>query len=257
MSGFKVVIPARYGSTRLPGKPLRVLAGKPMVLHVCDRAAASGADDVVVATDDERIVAEVRDAGFEALMTAADHTSGTDRIAEVAETRGWPDEAVVVNLQGDEPLMPPMLVRRVAQDLALHPDASVATVATPFADRRALFDPNQVKVVLNADGFAGYFSRAPIPWHRDEFAGSGSVLPAGTPFLRHVGLYAYRVGFLHRFMGWEPAPTECAESLEQLRALWHGERIHVSVTDDPPPAGVDTPEDVARIELVLQDQSRG
>lgn len=255
MSDFKVVIPARYGSTRLPGKPLRMLGGTPMIVHVCRRARACGAEEVVVATDDERIVSAVEDAGFEALMTSPDHASGTDRIAEVAEVRGWGADDVVVNLQGDEPQMPPALVTQVAEDLSRHPDASVATVATPLTDRAALFDPNQVKVVLDAAGYAAYFSRAPIPWHRDGFAASDSVLPEGVPFLRHVGLYSYRVGFLRRFVGWPPAPTERAESLEQLRALWNGDRIHVSVTDEPPPRGVDTPEDLAHVERALRLQT--
>lgn len=255
MTAFKVVIPARFASTRLPGKPLLPLAGRPMVVHVCECAAAAGAEEVTVATDDQRIVDAVTKAGYEAVLTAAHHASGTDRIAEVASRRGWSDDVLVVNLQGDEPLMPPELVGRVASDLAAHDDAAIATVATPIHEHRQLFDPNVVKVVLDAQGYAGYFSRAPIPWHRDEFLRGATILPAGIPYLRHLGLYAYRVGFLGRFVTWEPSVTEQAESLEQLRALWHGERIHVIVVTEPPGQGVDTQEDVERVERILRTQT--
>lgn len=252
MIAFKVVIPARYGSTRLPGKPLRLLAGKSMVLHVCDRAMASGAEEICVATDDERIHSEVSAAGYPVMLTAPDHASGTDRIAEVARKKGWLEDTLVVNLQGDEPMMPADLIRRVAEDLAAHEDASIATLATPITARSDVFDPNQVKVVLDEAGYAAYFSRAPIPWHRDSFTDDRAAgLPESVTYLRHIGLYAYRVGFLRRFVQWPPALIERTESLEQLRALWHRERIHVSVTQRPPPHGVDTPQDVERMERLL------
>ncbi len=254
MTGFKVVIPARYGSSRLPGKPLLLLGGKAMILHVAERAREAGAEQVVVATDDRRIADLVSEAGFNARMTATDHASGTDRIEEVSAEEGWEDDDIVVNLQGDEPLMPTSLVRRVAADLDEHPKASIATLATPFGDRVSLFDPHAVKVVLDHEGFAMLFSRAPIPWHRDEFLHDAAELPDAVPFLRHIGLYAYRAGFLKRFVDWQPTALERAESLEQLRALWHGERIHVSVVAEPPGHGVDTPDDLRRVEQLLRDQ---
>lgn len=251
MTAFKVVIPARYGSSRLPGKPLLSLGGKAMILHVAERAEEAGAERVVVATDDRRIANLVSEAGFNACMTGADHASGTDRIAEVSAEEGWSDNDIVVNLQGDEPLMPASLLKQVAADLDEHPEASIATLATPFGDRVSLFDPHAVKVVLNHEGFAMLFSRAPIPWHRDEFLNDTTALPDTVPYLRHIGLYAYRAGFLKRFVGWQSTELERAESLEQLRALWHGELIHVSVVDEPPGHGVDTPDDVRRVEALL------
>ena len=255
MTGFKVVIPARYASSRLPGKPLVALAGKPMILHVAERAADSGADEVVVATDDPRVADTVAGAGFDVALTGKDHRSGTDRIAEVAAQLKWAEETVVVNLQGDEPLVPPSLVRHVAADLEVHERAAVATLATPITDRDTLFDPHAVKVVLDAAGYALYFSRAPIPWHRDEFLRDTTRLPAGVDFIRHIGLYAYRAGFLARFVQWSPVQLELAESLEQLRALWFGEPIHVSVVAEAPGHGVDTPDDVRRVEQILIGQS--
>jgi 3-deoxy-manno-octulosonate cytidylyltransferase (CMP-KDO synthetase) len=254
VTAFKVVIPARFASSRLPGKPLVPLAGRPMVLHVAERAAEAGAEEVIVATDDPRIAETVTRAGFAVGMTASHHPSGTDRIAEVVRRHGWPDDSVVVNLQGDEPLMPPSLIRQVAADLASHSRAVIATLATPILDRDILFDPHAVKVVRDAAGYACYFSRAPIPWHRDEFLRDTTRLPAGVDFLRHIGLYAYRAGFVQRFVDWPPAPLEAAESLEQLRALWHGEPIHVSIVAEPPGHGVDTPDDVRRVEQILLGQ---
>ncbi|MBU0498967.1 MAG: 3-deoxy-manno-octulosonate cytidylyltransferase [Gammaproteobacteria bacterium] len=251
MSGFKVVIPARYASTRLPGKPLREIAGRPMLLHVVERARESGAGQVVVATDDARIRQMAEAAGVEVCMTAASHASGTERLAEVVERYGWAEDTVLVNLQGDEPCMSASLVDQVAEDMLRHEDAVVTTLATPLAGRGDLFHPHAVKVVTDRQGYALYFSRAPIPWHRDEFSIEAEHLPTDTPFLRHIGLYAYRAGFLGRYIQWAPSPLEMAESLEQLRVLWHGGRIHVSIADTVPGHGVDTPEDLARVEILL------
>lgn len=245
--GFKIVIPARYGSSRLPGKPLLEIAGKPLIRHVYERAMESAATEVVVATDDARIVDACAVFGADIALTRADHRSGTDRIAEVIEARGWPRDSILVNLQGDEPCMPSALMDQVARDLAGHGSAGMTTLAYPIQDRETLFDPHVVKVVIDADGYALYFSRAPIPWHRDEFLGGRKPLPRGTRFLRHIGLYAYRAAFLERFVKWKPAPLELAESLEQLRVLWHGEAIHVTQAAEEPGPGVDTPSDVQRV----------
>jgi 3-deoxy-manno-octulosonate cytidylyltransferase (CMP-KDO synthetase) len=248
---FKVVIPARYASSRLPGKPLREIAGKPMIQHVYERGCASRAGEVVIATDDQRIVDRATGFGAPVYLTAATHRSGTERIAEVAERLGWPDDTIVVNLQGDEPTMPPALIRQVAADMEQHPRAGVTTLCTPIDDRTILFDPHVVKVVLDADGYALYFSRAPIPWHRDEFVHDHRPLPSGVGFQRHIGLYAYRVGYLKQYVGWEVAPIEQAESLEQLRVLWHGGAIHVSTASEIPGHGVDTETDLAAVQKQL------
>lgn len=244
---FKVVVPARYGSTRLPGKPLLKIAGKPIVQHVYERARQSAAGEVVVATDDSRIADACTAFGADVALTRPDHQSGTDRIAEVIKDRGWPQNTIVVNLQGDEPCMPSALVDQVAGDLAGHGSAGMATLAYAIGDTETLFDPHVVKVVTDTRGFALYFSRAPIPWHRDEFLGGRKPLPEGVTFLRHIGLYAYRAGFLERFVSWHPAPLELAESLEQLRVLWHGEEIHVTHAVEEPGPGVDTASDVQRV----------
>lgn len=251
VDGFKVVIPARYGSTRLPGKPLLEIAGKPMLQHVVELASRSAADEIVVATDDARIVGLCEGLGVAALMTDAGHRSGSDRVAEVIERRGWDDDCIVVNLQGDEPAMPPALLDQVAQDLAGLEGGVMSTLAHPIKDSAVLFDPHVVKVVTDAAGFALYFSRAPVPWHRDEFLGKHISMPANGVFLRHIGLYAYRAGFLKRYVAWAPSPLELAESLEQLRVLWHGERIHVSVALAEPGPGVDTADDLARVSRFL------
>jgi 3-deoxy-manno-octulosonate cytidylyltransferase (CMP-KDO synthetase) len=246
MTPFRVVIPARHASTRLPGKPLADIGGKPMVVRVLERASASGARSVCVATDHQAVFDAVRAAGGEVLMTRPDHASGTDRLAEVVDTLGWHDDEIVVNVQGDEPLIDPGLIASVAQALADSPDAVVATAAHPITDACAMFDPNAVKVVCDARGYAMYFSRAPIPWARDAFARERDALPDELPVLRHVGIYAYRVAFLRRYATLAPSPLEQWEALEQLRVLWHGERIMVAFIATAPHAGVDTPEDLAR-----------
>jgi 3-deoxy-manno-octulosonate cytidylyltransferase (CMP-KDO synthetase) len=246
-NSFRIVIPARYGASRLPGKPLVDLGGKTLIARVWEQAAASGAGEVVVATDDERVLAHCRAIGADAALTATHHQSGTDRIAEVARMRGWDADSVVVNLQGDEPCMPPALIHQVAEVLLREDAERMATLAAPIADAAALFDPHVVKVVTAADGAALYFSRAPLPWHRDEFLGSRAQLPRGTTFLRHIGLYAYRVGFLEQFVDWPAAPLELAESLEQLRVLWHGGRIRVALATRAPGPGVDTADDVRAV----------
>ena len=252
---FRVVIPARYASTRLPGKPLADIGGKPMVVRVAEAAARSGAAELWVATDDVRVAAAVGEHGIKVAMTRADHASGTDRIAEVAQQLGWGDEDIVVNVQGDEPLIDPALVARVAQALAGDAAAAIATAAHGGLSAAEFFDPNVVKVVLDAAGRAHYFSRAPVPWARDAFAANRADLPADLPALRHVGLYAYRVSFLRAFAGLAPAPTEQWEALEQLRALWHGYPIRVVVCDTAPAAGVDTPQDLERVRRLFAERS--
>jgi 3-deoxy-manno-octulosonate cytidylyltransferase (CMP-KDO synthetase) len=243
---FHVVIPARHASTRLPGKPLADLGGKPMVVRVAEQARASGAAGVWIATDHADILAAARAHGCEALMTRADHASGTDRIGEVARHLELGPDEIVVNVQGDEPFMPPELVGEVAHLLARRTAASMATASHPITDAADLFNPNVVKVVTDHAGYALYFSRAAVPWARDAFARSTSTLPEGVAHQRHVGLYAYRAGFLEAFARLAPAPIEQAESLEQLRALWHGHRIAVAQARAAPPPGVDTPEDLER-----------
>ncbi|AUA32336.1 3-deoxy-manno-octulosonate cytidylyltransferase [Pseudomonas fulva] len=248
---FTVVIPARLRSTRLPGKPLLPIAGKPMVQHVWEQARRSAASRVVIATDDASIFEACQAFGAEVLMTRVDHESGTDRLAEVAVQLGLPSEAIVVNVQGDEPLIPPVIIDQVAANLAANPHAGIATLAEPIHEPQAVFNPNAVKVVSDKNGLALSFSRAPLPWARDAFA-KGQELPAGVPYRRHIGMYAYRVGFLHDFVGWGPCWLEQTEALEQLRALWHGVRIHVEDAIEAPAVGVDTPEDLERVRRLLE-----
>ena len=250
---FTILIPARFASTRLPGKPLADIAGKPMIVRVAERALQSGAARVVVATDDERVRAAVTAHGLDVCMTRPDHPTGTDRLAEAAQTLGLADDAIVVNVQGDEPLLDPMLMRRMAELLAARPEAAIATACHPLDAPDEAFNPNVVKVVLDATGAALYFSRAPIPWARDAFAASRDVLPAGLPIHRHYGLYAYRTSFLRIFPGLPVAPIERFEALEQLRALWHGYRIVVEVTHGTPAPGIDTPDDLARVRELFAD----
>ncbi|MCB1831002.1 MAG: 3-deoxy-manno-octulosonate cytidylyltransferase [Chromatiaceae bacterium] len=244
---FKVVIPARYASSRLPGKPLLEIAGKPMIQHVYERAVDSGADEVIIATDDSRIAECVRSFSAQVCMTASHHASGTERIAEVVRCYAWKEDTIVVNLQGDEPRMPAALLAQVAQDMNTHTAANMTTLAGKIISREQLFDPHTVKVVTDIAGYALYFSRAPLPWHRDEFLRENGSLPVDTQFLRHIGLYAYRAGFLEQYINWPQSQLERAESLEQLRVLWHGGRIHVSEALKEPGHGVDTQDDINRV----------
>ena len=246
---FKVVVPARYASTRLPAKPLLDLGGKPMVVRVAERALLSGAEEVWVATDHADVHAAAVQHGFSALLTRSDHPTGTDRLAEVVEQRGWDDETIIVNVQGDEPLIDPELVARTALQLA-ESGADIATVAHPIENATDFFNPNVVKVICNAVGDALYFSRAPIPYARDHFAGVAGkkTLPSGMLARRHIGLYAYRARFLRAYARLAISPLEEMEALEQLRALWHGFRISVIISDHLPMPGVDTPEDAVRMQ---------
>lgn len=250
---FDVVIPARYGAKRLPGKPLRELAGRSLIAHVWEHAVEAGAKRVLVATDDQRILSAVESFGGQAVMTSPTCESGTDRVAEVIERFDWPADRIVLNLQGDEPLIPGDLMRQVVQALGEHEDAGIATLATAITSARELFDPNVVKVVLDNRDMASYFSRAPIPWHRDAFSESRDVLPPETPFLRHIGLYAYRAGAVRRLAAEPRCPSERAESLEQLRALALGIPVHVTVVPDAPPHGVDSEADLERVARWLRD----
>lgn len=248
---FKIVIPARHASSRLPGKPLLSIAGKPMILRVLERALDAGADEVWVATDHPGIAEVVEKAGGKVIVTSAGHPSGTDRLAEVATRLGWSDDTIVVNVQGDEPLIPPQLIDDVAAALAADAEAAIATACHPLESAEEFFNPNVVKLVMDARGRALYFSRAPIPWARDAFATDRSALPANLPAYRHIGLYAYRAGFLKRYSSLAPSPLEQWEALEQLRAMAHGYPIQVMVLDHAPPAGVDTAEDLERVRRVF------
>jgi 3-deoxy-manno-octulosonate cytidylyltransferase (CMP-KDO synthetase) len=243
---FIIIIPARLASTRLPNKPLADLGGKPMVVRVAERAARSGASQIIVATDHAAIFSACRQHGVPVHMTHADHPSGTDRIAEVAAAIGLEANAVVVNVQGDEPLIDPELIAATAA--RIRQDVPMATAAHPIDDMAEVFNPNVVKVVLDKAGRALYFSRAPIPWHRDGFAQSKEALPTGYRPLRHIGLYAYTNAFLQAYPKLAVSPLEQIEALEQLRVLWHGFPIAVHVTDTAPAAGVDTPDDLARVQ---------
>ncbi len=245
---FIAIIPARFASSRLPGKPLADINGKPMIVHVMERALESGADRVIVATDHPDVVAAVEAAGGEVCLTRADHQSGTERLAEVIERYGFADEDIIVNVQGDEPLIPAVIVRQVAENLASC-DAGMATLAVPIDSAEEAFNPNAVKVVMDAKGYALYFSRATIPWERERFAKSKEQV--GDCFLRHIGIYAYRAGFVRRYVTWEPSVLEQIELLEQLRVLWYGEKIHVAVAKAIPSVGVDTPEDLARVRAIF------
>jgi 3-deoxy-manno-octulosonate cytidylyltransferase (CMP-KDO synthetase) len=248
---FVVAIPARFDASRLPGKPLRLLAGEPLVLHVARRALAAGAREVWVAADDERIVQALAGSGVRVALTSRDHASGTDRLAECADIAGWDDERIVVNLQGDEPFAPASGIDAVATTLAAS-SAPMSTLAAAICDVDELLDPNVVKLVRDDNGHALYFSRAPIPWPRDAFSHDRSRLPEPGQWLRHIGIYGYRAGFLRRFAAMPPGRLEQIESLEQLRALEAGHRIAVALTPEPFPPGVDTPDDLARAERHIQ-----
>jgi len=251
MSDYKIVIPARYGSSRLPGKPLIDLCGKPMIQHVWERAKDTGVQDIVIATDDQRIFDVAKAFGADVVMTAVDHENGTERIAEVAKIKGWADEDVIVNLQGDEPLIPKSLIETTAASLINYPQAGMSSVCTPINDSADAFDPNAVKVVLDREQFALYFSRASIPWDRDGYKEESGVMTSKMPVYRHIGMYGYRVTFLRQYDEMESCPLETTESLEQLRALWYGVKIHMSIIAEPPGHGIDTQDDVARVEAIL------
>ena len=248
---FRVVIPARMRSTRLPGKMLADVGGKPLVAWAAERARASGAAEVVVATDHEEIERAVTALGWKACRTSPAHETGTDRLAEAVALLGYGGEDIVVNVQGDEPLIDPALIRAVAAELGRHPTAAIATAVHPIEAAETFFDPNVVKVAIDEDGLAMYFSRAPIPYARDAFARSRDALPAGFPAWRHIGIYAYRVRFLREYSSLAPTPAERFEALEQLRALGHGHGIAVATWKEPLEAGVDTAEDLARVRRKL------
>ena len=249
---FVVVIPARYASTRLPGKPLADIHGKPMVQHVVEKALQSGAARVIVAPDDARVQPALAPfaaaAGFEVCMTSPDHQSGTERLAEVCRHYGFAADTIIVNVQGDEPLIPPVIIRQVADNLAAA-SAPMATLSVPIRDAEEAFNPNAVKVVTDREGYALYFSRASIPWDRDRFAQSREQI--GDHYQRHIGIYAYRAGFIQRYVDWAPSVLEQVEALEQLRVLWYGEKIHVAQALQAPPVGVDTQADLDKVRALL------
>ena len=249
-----LVIPSRYASTRLPGKPLRLLAGKPMIQHVFERAEEAadevGFEEIIIATDDARIQETCEAFGATVCMTSAEHETGSDRLAEVVALNGWDDDTIIVNLQGDEPLTPIAILKQVATNLANNPEASIATLATPLGEEAEYADSNVVKVVSDKDGMALYFSRASIPFQRDEDAQVSDFA------LRHIGIYAYRAGYLKSFAKMEPCQIEQLEKLEQLRAMWHGARIHVAVAKEVPGHGVDTEADLIAVEQILINQRK-
>ncbi|MDG2952625.1 3-deoxy-manno-octulosonate cytidylyltransferase [Exercitatus varius] len=256
MTTFTVIIPARFASSRLPGKPLADIAGKPMIRHVWEKARQSGASRVVVATDNEQVKNAVLQFGGEVCMTSEKHNSGTERLAEVVEKLGIADDEIIVNIQGDEPLIPPVIVRQVAANLAKY-QVNMASLAVKIEEAQELFNPNAVKVLTDRAGYVLYFSRAAIPWNRDQFAGIVANtkrlddLQLGDHYLRHIGIYAYRAGFIKQYVQWQPTALEKIESLEQLRVLWYGERIHVELAEEVPAVGVDTPEDLEKVRSIL------
>lgn len=252
MSTFKIVIPARFASSRLPGKPLISLAGKPMIQHVYERALATGVEDIVIATDDERIEQAAKNFGAQVVMTSPKHENGTERIAEVARIKNWSADSVIVNLQGDEPLIPKSLIELTAKGLLENPEAGMSSICTPIHCDADAFNPNVVKVVLNKDNFALYFSRASIPWDRDAYKNNQSHKTEKMPVYRHIGMYGYRVSFLQQYSVMQPCVLESTEALEQLRALWYGVKIHMGVIDQAPGHGVDTLEDAQRVEILLK-----
>lgn len=252
---FSVVIPARFASSRLPGKPLLLIANKPMIVHVIERALQAGASRVMVASDHPDILLTAEQAGAQACLTRADHQSGTERLAEVVEQCQLADDEIIVNVQGDEPLIPPALIQQVANNLAQRPQIGMATLAETLAKAGSLFDANCVKVVRCQQQFALYFSRAPIPWHREhspQLAKSPDEDIHTLGYLRHIGIYAYRAGFIRRYVQWPTSPLEQIEMLEQLRVLWHGEKIHVDLAVTAAGQGVDTPADLQRVRELMQ-----
>ncbi|MEI8655860.1 MULTISPECIES: 3-deoxy-manno-octulosonate cytidylyltransferase [Vibrio] len=249
---FTVVIPARYQSTRLLGKPLADIGGKPMIQWVYEQSLLAGAERVIIATDDARVEQAVKAFGGTVCMTSPDHQSGTERLAEVVALMGIEDDHIIVNVQGDEPLIPPAIVRQVADNLAAS-NAPMATLAVEIDHESEVFNPNAVKVVTDKDGYALYFSRASIPWDRDNFASEDKTIV--QPLMRHIGIYAYRAGFINTYINWQPSQLEKIECLEQLRVLWYGEKIHVAVALEAPPAGVDTPEDLELVRSIVAKQS--
>lgn len=249
---FRVVIPVRYDSTRLPGKALLDIAGKPMIQHVYERAVASKAESVVIATDDQRIRKVAEGFGATVCMTSPEHKSGSERLAEAVVALGYSDDDVVVNVQGDEPMIPPGIISQVANDLLDHDNIKVATLCEPIKSVEDIFNPHIVKVAMNRRGYALYFSRAPIPWVRDQFPLKPDQSFEITEHFRHIGTYAYRVGFLQEYVSWETCPLEQMESLEQLRVLWNGGRIHVSIAKEKAPIGVDTEEDLEKVRKLLK-----
>jgi 3-deoxy-manno-octulosonate cytidylyltransferase (CMP-KDO synthetase) len=254
---FSVVIPARYGSTRLPGKPLLDIAGKPMVQRVWEQAAKSEALEVLIATDDKRIAEAAEKFGARVCMTSPDHLSGTDRLQEVAAQMAWEDDHIVVNVQGDEPLIPPALINQVALNLANHAQAGIATLCEDIQTLEELVNPNTVKVVTDVRGMALYFSRATIPWPREDFMQEATRMPQGGGWSRHIGIYAYRTEFLRRYVTWQPAPLEQLEQLEQLRALFNGVGIHVARALESVPGGVDTEQDLEAVRALLAAEGQG
>lgn len=249
---FKIIIPARYASSRLPGKPLLDIGGKPMIQHVYDRACESDADAVIIATDDERIAASASAFGADVCMTGVQHRSGTDRLAEVAQARSFADDDIVINVQGDEPCLPALLINQVAADLAQHTEADMASLFSRIKQEKQVFDPNVVKVVMDGSGYALYFSRAPIPWMRDHF-NKEAALPPELPHYRHIGLYGYRASFLKHYAELTPCLLETEESLEQLRALFHGKKIHMTEALISAGHGVDTEADLVAVREILTE----
>lgn len=245
---FTVVIPSRYHSSRLPAKPLADICGKPMVQWVYEQASLAGAEQVIVATDDQRIADVVTGFGGQVCMTSSDHQSGTERLAEVVKLMGIADDQIIVNVQGDEPLIPPSIIGQVADNLA-NSVAPMATLGIEITEESEVFNPNAVKVVTDKEGYALYFSRASIPWDRDNYAAEPKQIT--RPLLRHIGIYAYRAGFINTYVNWQPSQLEQIESLEQLRVLWYGEKIHVDVAKEAPPAGVDTREDLEAVRRIV------
>ncbi len=245
---YTIVIPARYGSSRFPGKPLADIAGKPMIQHVYERCLQSGASRIVVATDDERIVACVEGFGGDTCLTSSKHESGTERISEVIEILGLDEDEIIVNVQGDEPLIPPQVIDQVADNLFSRPAVNMATLAVEITQDEEKSNPNVVKVVLDKDGYALYFSRSLIPFQREL------AVSFDHSYLRHIGLYSYRAKFVKQYLAWQASPLEHIECLEQLRVLWHGEKLHVDIASQQPPPGVDSPEDLKLVQDILSKQ---